>query len=158
MVFICKIYKYRVLLDKYPTSGPAWRAGTYFFTESSGHICSKSWSPQYEARWLKHLIFQLFDFCRLSGMDLPWNESNSSISYEQEQHTRGYGVSTWMKYGRGEPFAEQSNQKHFMKRKVLKQADSYIQSLTNRSVCSCRYSSRTLIFFGRRQKHGCCTV
>lgn len=31
---ICKIYKCRVLLDKYPTSGPAWRAGTYFFTES----------------------------------------------------------------------------------------------------------------------------
>lgn len=44
------------------------------------------------------------------------------------------------------------------KGKVLKQADLYIQSLTNRSVCSCRYNSRTFIFFGRRQRRGCWKV
>ena len=111
MVFVCKIYKYRVLPDKYQTSGPAWRAGTYFFTESPVDTFIKS----LKVHWLKQLIFQLFDFRRLGGMYLPRKQSSSSISYEQEQHTRSYGVSKRMNYGRGEPFAEQSNQKHFLK-------------------------------------------
>lgn len=158
MVFICKIYKYRVLPDKYPTSGPAWRAGTYFFRESSGHVMnSLKIHGKKPAGWnissSNNLTFVGSVACislgRRAIAPSPMNKSNTHVAtehlsgwnMEEESHLQNRAIKNTLWEG-----------------KVLKQADLYIQSLTNRSVCSCRYNSRTFIFFGRRQKHGCWRV
>lgn len=132
MVTVCKIYKYAVLPDKYPTSGPA---GTHFFTESpvDTSMTSLKVHRTKPTGWT-HPIFWLLTSVGSVPCHVCHGRSSISISYEQEQHTHAA-----TKHLNGWSVEEESHRqnravKNSMKMEVSKQADLYIQSVTNRSI------------------------